>query len=142
MKALRMSFQESMLPGGSLLIHCWCIPSIISGKYRAANRSLWPEIPIAMRYESTQTMGSSEGSYFLAFFGALNGCGYLSPRTMGPKQAGPTRASRFLRAGDCCTSHGPGGFGRASGGGRVVAALATAGRCRCVAGRRLARRLL
>src|SRR3954470_11725984 len=93
MKAVRMSFQESMLPGGSLLIHCRCVPSIISGKYRAASRSLWPAIPIAMRYELTQAMGSKEGSYFSTSLGALNGCGYLSPRIMGAKQAGPTRLS-------------------------------------------------
>src|SRR3954451_17134896 len=99
MKALRMSFQDSMLPGGSLLIHCWCVPSIISGKYRAASRSLWPEIPIAMRYESTQTMGSSEGSYFSTSLGALNGCGYLSPLTMGQKQAGLTQLSEPVPSG-------------------------------------------
>src|SRR3954471_2159623 len=46
-----------------------------------------------MRYESTQTIGSSDRSYFSTSLGAPNGCGYLSPRTMGPKHAGPTRLS-------------------------------------------------
>src|SRR3954465_4476271 len=99
MKALRMSFQESMLPGGNLLIHCRWVPSIISGRYRVASRSLWPAIPIAMRYESTQTIGSSEGSYYSTSLGALNGCGYLSPWTMGPKHAGPTQLSEPLASG-------------------------------------------
>src|SRR3954451_21804307 len=52
-----------------------------------------------MRYESTQTIGSSEGSYFSTSLGALNGCGDLSPRTMGLKHAGPTRLSEPVPSG-------------------------------------------
>src|SRR4051812_44906515 len=46
-----------------------------------------------MRYVSSHTAGSYEGSYFSISFGALKFGGYFSPRIIGPKHLGPSRLS-------------------------------------------------
>src|SRR3954462_12835614 len=85
-----------MLSWGRVLIHCLHVPSIIKGRERAASRSVWPAIPIAIRYVSSHTEGSYEGSYFSISFGALKFAGYFSPRIIGPKHLGPRRLATPL----------------------------------------------
>src|SRR3954462_8284617 len=46
-----------------------------------------------MRYVSSHTDGSYEGSYFSISFGTLKFARYFSPRIIGPKHWGPTRLS-------------------------------------------------
>src|SRR3954463_11730505 len=46
-----------------------------------------------MRYVSSHTEGSYEGSYFSISFGALKFAGFFSPWIIGPKHLGPSRLS-------------------------------------------------